>query len=449
MELSKKEEVRTVYISMFQEAGVTATWKWEDFHRIMKLDDRFNIIKTIGQKKQIFQEYIQVLKKKEREDGRQKKQVARENFGKMLDSSGILRAESKYYKTSHFFQGDPRWRILEEKERVELFQDFLDELERRDREKVRQLRKNQMEMLKKTLKDNQDIDFTTKWSTAQVMLAENPNFKALDKLDQLNVFSEYILEYEKNYNESKKLEERTKARKNRENFRKLLDDYVKTGEIQATTHWQEIYQKLRDDPNYLNLVGQPGSTPKELFDDVIENERNKLKDFKESMMDALANYEFSKNSSYEEISNICKDVIESIPENLRIIVFKVVFHENIARIKNKDRKINKHRKAFEEYLRSNANITSGTRFEECENDVKAHFSGFKRLSDEMLRDIYGKYIEKLKEEEQTSDIEPGEIKGKSKKKDKKEKRHKKHKRDEKKHKSKHKHRSSRSPVTFT
>ena len=74
----------------------------------MKLDDRFNIIKTIGQKKQIFQEYIQVLKKKEREDGRQKKQVARENFGKMLDSSGILRAESKYYKTSHFFQGDPR-----------------------------------------------------------------------------------------------------------------------------------------------------------------------------------------------------------------------------------------------------------------------------------------------------------------------------------------------------
>ena len=91
-------------------------------------------------------------------------------------------------------------------------------------------------MLKKTLKDNQDIDFTTKWSTAQVMLAENPNFKALDKLDQLNVFSEYILEYEKNYNESKKLEERTKARKNRENFRKLLDDYVKTGEIQATTH---------------------------------------------------------------------------------------------------------------------------------------------------------------------------------------------------------------------
>lgn len=443
-ELSKKEEVRATYMQMFNEAGVTSTWKWEDFHRIMRTDDRFHIIKTIGQKKQIFQEYIQLLKKKDREDGRQKKQVARENFMKMLDSSGILRAESKYYKTSHFFQGDPRWRILEEKEREELFQDFLDELERRDREKVRQQRKLQMLMLKKVIEESPNIDFTTKWANAQKILMENTNYKLLDKLDQLNVFSEFVLEFEKNHAESKKLDERTRGRKNRENFRNLLENYVKTGEITPITHWKEIYPKLRDDIIYLNLVGQPGSSPKELFDDVIEKEKEKLKDIKETMLDALANYEFSKSSTYEEVSVISKDVLENIEETLKKAVFQIIYDEKYAEIRNKERKIRKHQKKFEEYLRLNANITSATRYEEVEADIKSHSSSFKRLGDEMLRKDFAGYLDKLKEEEQTSDIEPGEIKGKSKKKDK---RHKKHRRDDKKHKKKHKHHSSKSPVT--
>lgn len=447
LELSKKEEVRTAYVQMFQEAGVTSTWKWEDFMRIMLHDSRFNIIKTIGQKKQIFQEHIQTLKKKERDDTRQKKQIARENFMKMLDSSGILKAESKYYKTSHFFQGDPRWRILEEKEREELYQDFLDELERRDREKIRQQRKQQMQMLKKVLEDSQEIDFTTKWSTAQKILAENPHFKALDKLDQLEVFSKFIVEFEEKSQETKKLDERTRARKNRENFKKLLEEHVKTGEILAITHWKDFYIKLRDDPVYLNLVGQPGSTPKEIFDDIIAKEKGKIKDHKETMMIALANFEFTKNTSYEDILPICKDVIESIPENLRMLVFKVIYDEQLSELKNKERKIQKHQRIFEEYLRSIPAITSSSKFEEIENDIKGRYSTFKRLPESSLKTEFEKYIEKLKEEEeQTSDIEPGEIKRKSKKKEKKEKRHKKHRRDEKKHKKKHKHHSSRSPV---
>ena len=198
---------------------------------------------------------------------------------------------------------------------------------------------------------------------------------------------------------------------------------------------------------YLNFVGQPGSTPKELFDDIIEKEQEKLKDYKEAMMDALANYEFTKHSSYEEIIPICREVIENIPEKLRKIVFAVIYDKQITELKNKERKIKKQRKNFEDYLRSNANITSATKYDEICADVKAHSNNYKKLSEDALKIEFAAYLDKLREEEQTSDIEPGEIKGRSKK-DKKEKRHKKHRRDEKKHKKKHKHHSSRSPVTI-
>jgi len=394
------------------------------------------MLKNIAPKKQIFQEYAQMLKRKDREDAKKKKQVARENFMKMLDSSGILRAESKYYKTAHFFQGDPRWRILEEKEREELFQDFLDELERRDREKQRQLRKQQMQSLRKLLDDREDIDHTMKWGIIQRLLAEHPLFKAIDKLDQLTVFSEYVLDTEKQVSEAKRLEERTKARKRREAFRELLEDLVKTGEINAASHWRPIVQKIKDEPQYLNLVGQPGSSPQELYSDIIEREKEKIKDYKEALSDSLLNFQITPTTTYEDILEHSREALESIPDNLRVIVFRVLYDEAMIDLKDKERKTKKELSKYDDYLKSNANIASNSTYTEFENEIKEKFVN---LSDTQLRDIFNKFVEKLKDEE-ASEIEPGEIK--NKKRDRKEKDHKKHKHDEK---HKHKHRSSRSP----
>lgn len=72
-EKKRNEEIKRIYIQLFQEVGVSSTWKWDDFHRMMRDDDRYNIIKAVGQKKQIFNEYLQKLKKKDREEARLKK----------------------------------------------------------------------------------------------------------------------------------------------------------------------------------------------------------------------------------------------------------------------------------------------------------------------------------------------------------------------------------------
>jgi pre-mRNA-processing factor 40 len=437
---------------MFTESGVTSTWKWEDFQRIMKYDDRFNIIKTIGQKKQIFLEHLQSLRKKDREDGKQRKQTARENFLKMLESSGILRAESKYYKTAHFFHGDPRWRILEEREREELFQDFLDELERKEKEKAKQTRNSQMAGLRKALEDNHDIDHRTKWLNVQKMMADNQFYKALHKIDQLSVFSDFVVDFERNSYESKKLDEKIKARKNRENFRKFLNFMVKNGSIGPLTHWREVYHLIQLDPSYQSLVGQAGSTPKEIFDDVIADAKSKFKDFKEVLMIGLANFEFSESTKYEDIYPICKDILEGIPEDARQTVFQIVYDEQRLLIKNSERKVKKHQKAFKDFLKSNPVVAESKTFEEIRQEITFKAKLFKRLSEDYMVAAFENYLKEMSLEDKRSDIEPGEIdsgkKEKKSKKDKKhKKKHKKHRSHEKSHKKKHK-RSSRSPVTF-
>lgn len=49
-------------------------------------------------------------------------------------------------------------------------------------------------------------------------------------------------------------------------MRELLD----AGKIKARSKWKEVYPLFREDERYLNLLGNPGSNPLELFWDVVD-----------------------------------------------------------------------------------------------------------------------------------------------------------------------------------
>lgn len=424
---------KDAFVQMFQEAGVSSTWRWDDFFRMMRDDERFNLIRTVAQKKQIFNDYVATLRRKEREEARMKKQVARDNFVKMLESAGILRPDSKYYKTSHFFQGDPRWRILEEKEREDLFQDYLDELEHREKEKKRQERLALMNTFKKLLTDRDDIDHTTHWYDASRVLAGTPAFDALDHLDQLTVFSEYVIEAEKVYLENKRINKRTQERKNREQFKELLQEKAKLGDLTAATHWRPFLQSIKDDSRYLSLVGQPGSTPKEMFDSVVEQLKENIKDQRAAFLEAYGSTTIPAGTTYAEVTEKIQnhEKFLSIEEGLRLAVFKVLLDE--AALKEKKRTL-KHKKAvvrFKDFLRSLSNIASTSRFEEFGKAIEENLVRFKRLGESEMKMLFDRYVHRLKEEELSQDIEPGEIKRRPTKRD-----YKSHRRDHR-----HRHRS--------
>lgn len=68
---------------------------------------------------------------------RNKIEQAKENFVNMLETSGILTSDSKYHKVAHHFMSDQRWKMVEERDRESLFQDFLDELYNKEKEELR------------------------------------------------------------------------------------------------------------------------------------------------------------------------------------------------------------------------------------------------------------------------------------------------------------------------
>ena len=50
----------------------------------------------------------------------------------------------------------------------------------------------------------------------------------------------------------------------------LLQSLVDSGKIKARTKWKDVYPRFRDDERYLNMLGNPGSNPLELFWDAVD-----------------------------------------------------------------------------------------------------------------------------------------------------------------------------------
>ena len=66
----------------------------------------------------------------------------------MLTDIKGLDSNSKYYKISHMFILDPRFKILEERDKENVFQDYMDDLYSKEKEEQRVQRKNNIEILK-------------------------------------------------------------------------------------------------------------------------------------------------------------------------------------------------------------------------------------------------------------------------------------------------------------
>ncbi len=59
-----------VFKEALRDAGISVTWKWEDANRVIMHDPRVKALKSIAERKVAYNEYINEMKAKERNDAR-------------------------------------------------------------------------------------------------------------------------------------------------------------------------------------------------------------------------------------------------------------------------------------------------------------------------------------------------------------------------------------------
>jgi len=243
--------------------------------RVIINDKRYGALKTLGERKQAFNEYLAQRKKQETEEKRVKQKIAREQFLVMLEECKELTSTMRWSKAIGMFEEDPRFLGVEkDREREELFEDYLVDLDRKEREKAREERKKNLAEYRIFLESCDFIKANTQWRKVQDRLEDDDRCSRLDKLDRLEVFQEYIRDLEKEEEEEKKLQKeqlRRKERKHRDEFRKLMDEHKAAGILTAKTLWRDYLMKVKEHGSYQAVASNTsGSTPKELFEDVLE-----------------------------------------------------------------------------------------------------------------------------------------------------------------------------------
>lgn len=124
---------------------------------------------------------------------------------------------------------DPRFIAVPEKEREGLYEEFITEREKEEREAARIARKENMKKFRIKLENDSNINVTSQWRKVKDSYKDLDIFKSLDKIDRLAVFEEYIRDLEREEEDKKRLDQYQKKRQsriNRDAFRVNIHTYL-------------------------------------------------------------------------------------------------------------------------------------------------------------------------------------------------------------------------------
>ncbi|XP_024976547.1 pre-mRNA-processing protein 40A-like isoform X2 [Cynara cardunculus var. scolymus] len=400
-----KQDAKIAFKALLENANIASDWTWDQAMRVIINDRRYGALRTLSERKQAFNEFLGQKKKKEAEERRNRQKKAREEFKKMLDDSKEITSSTKWSKAIAIFEDDDRFKAVERsKDREDLFEDHIMELEKKERSKALEEHKRNRKEFIEFLKSCDFITASSQWRKVQDRLEADESCLRLEKVDRLEIFQEYVRDLEKDEEEQRKLrmeELRKTERKNREEFRKLMEGHIASGMLTSKTHWRDYCIKVKDLPAYLAVSSNSsGATPKDLFEDVIEELEKQYLEDRDQIKEAVKMRKVSISSTWtlEEFKSAIAEDISSY--TISDVNLKLVFDELQERVREREEKETKRRKRLADdfylSLSTSKEITSSSRWEDLKPLFEDRLESWFTVEESFYREIFDKYMTELK-----------------------------------------------------
>lgn len=310
-----KKEALEAFKDLLREKDVPGNASWEQALKLIINDPRYGTLKKLNEKKQAFNAYKTQRLKEDREEMRLKAKKAKEDLELFLQSHKEMNSTIRYRRADQLFCDNDLWKIVPERDRKELYEDVIFFLIKKEKEEAKTLRKRNMQVLSDVLDSMTSITYLTTWHDAQQLLLENPTFQEdpellkMDKVDALIVFEDHIRQLEMEEEEEKEREKkriRRQQRRNREAFLVFLDELHELGKLTSMSLWVELYPTISADTRFSHMLGQPGSTPLDLFKFYVEELKSRFYDEKKIIKEILKSrvFDVEANTTYEEFATI-------------------------------------------------------------------------------------------------------------------------------------------------
>lgn len=290
------EEAEAAFLKLLRRNNVSPDWTWEKAMRSIIKDSQYRALKDPKDRKAAFEKYAAEIRIQEKDKAKERLEKLRTDFATMLRSHPEIKHYTRWKTARPIIEGETIFRSTDnDDERRQLFEDYIMELKKANVEHEASTRKAAMDELVEILK-GLDLEPYTRWSEAQGIIQSNPRFqsdekfKTLSKLDMLTAFESIIKSLEKTFNDARQQQKNQKARRerhNRDRFLSLLHELKKSNKIKAGAKWSSIHPLIETDERYAAMLGQSGSTPLDLFWDMLEDEERVLRSTRNDVLDVL------------------------------------------------------------------------------------------------------------------------------------------------------------------
>ncbi|PNT63725.1 hypothetical protein BRADI_4g20404v3 [Brachypodium distachyon] len=345
---ANKLEARNAFKALLESVNLESDWPWDRAMRVIINDKRYSALKTLGERKQAYNEYLNQRKKIEAEERRVKQRKARDDFLTMLEECKGLTSSTRWGKAITMFEDDKRFSAVEHpRDREDLFEYFLVDLQKKERAKAAEEHKRHVVEYRVFLESCGFIKANTQWRKVQDRLEDDEHCSRLEKIDRLDIFQEYIWDLEEKEEEQKwiqKEQARRQERKNRHEFRKMLDEHVADGTLTAKTHWRDYCAQVKDSCAYLAVASNTSdSMPKELFEDVMEELQEQYQDDKTLIKDEVKCGKIHMTTSWTLVDFQAAVTEDENCKGISNINIKLIYDDLIGRLREKNLKEAKKR----------------------------------------------------------------------------------------------------------
>ncbi|KAH8414522.1 hypothetical protein KR215_007969 [Drosophila sulfurigaster] len=182
----------TQFKEMLREKDVSAFSTWEkELHKIV-FDPRYLLL-TSKERKQVFEKYVKDRAEEERKEKRNKMRQKRDDFRKLMEDAK-LHGKSSFSEFSQRNAKEERYRAIEKvRERESLFNEFIVEVRRREKEdkqlRKEQIRKDFLDMLR----ERHDIERHTRWYDIKKKFDSDSRYRVVDSMYREEYFEDYLL----------------------------------------------------------------------------------------------------------------------------------------------------------------------------------------------------------------------------------------------------------------
>lgn len=269
---------------LLKQAGVNPQWTWEQTMRTIITAPAYKALKTGDERRAAFEDYQKELVEtaKEKRKGRlaQLKPAWREALAQASEMG--MKSWWPWTKTAQMLSTEfsEVWRMTrDDTDRKELWQDYVDELKAKESKREKEVQQRNVAKLNRLL-DSVDLNEHSTWRDTRRTIERSKEFandaelqQTLDPNDFLDLFEERLNKLESTLQEKRlktREDKKRQVRKHREAFAGLLEDLREDKKIKSGTTWPDIWPHVKDDERLHNMLGNPGSSPLELFWDVVD-----------------------------------------------------------------------------------------------------------------------------------------------------------------------------------